>query len=457
MTTRDDAILVGTPDFKADAHARYAELRERGPIHRVRSADGSAVWLVVEYELGREALAHPKLSKDPEPFAERLRAAGQHIMLAGSGFGGNMLTADPPEHTRLRRLASKAFTAGAAERLAPRIEQLSHRLVDAFASTGADTIASTGADTFTSTGADTIASADDGDAFASAGADAFLTGQADLVASFTRPLPMAVICELLGVPEERRADLQRWTREGMSSPSERQRAALLSLNSCLRGLLADKRRAPAGDLLSELIRVHDDDHGRLSDTELLGTAVLLVVAGHETTVNLLGNALAALLDHPEQAARLRARPELIPGAVEEFLRYDAPVETTPARFATEDLTLGGQHIRAGQAVAVALTSASRDALPPDEAGRLDVTRSEPRHLAFGHGIHYCLGAPLARVEAAVGLRVLLSRLPELAWADPSAEVRRLPAGITRGPVALPVRFTASVIHRAVPGETTTNG
>ncbi|UBU11375.1 cytochrome P450 family protein [Nonomuraea gerenzanensis] len=403
MTTRDDTILVGTPDFKAQAHARYAELRERGPIHRVRSADGSAVWLVVEYELGREALAHPKLSKDPEPFAERLRAAGQHIMLAGSGFGGNMLTADPPEHTRLRRLVSKAFTAGAAERLAPRIEQLSHRLADAFAP----------------------------------------AGRADLVAAFTRPLPMAVICELLGVPEERRADLQRWTREGMSNPSEEQRAALLALNSYLRVLLDDKRRVPTDDLLSQLIRVHDDDHGRLSDTELLGTAVLLVVAGHETTVNLLGNALAALLDHPEQAAYLRERPDRLPAAVEEFLRYDAPVETTPARFATEDLTLGGQRIRAGQAVAVALTSASRAALPADEADRLDVTRPEPRHLAFGHGIHYCLGAPLARIEAAVGLRVLLARLPGLAWADPSAERRWLPAGITRGPVALPVRFTAS--------------
>ncbi|GAA2206610.1 cytochrome P450 [Nonomuraea monospora] len=403
MTTRDDTILVGTPDFKAHAHARYAELRARGPIHRVRSADGSAVWLVVEYELGREALAHPKLSKDPEPFAERLRAAGQHIMLAGSGFGGNMLTADPPEHTRLRRLVAKAFTAGAAERLAPRIERLSHTLLDAVAP----------------------------------------AGQADLVAAFTRPLPMAVICELLGVPEERRADLRRWTREGMSNPSAEQRAALLSLNSYLRGLLDDKRHTPTGDLLSQLIRVHDDDHGRLSDTELLGTAVLLVVAGHETTVNLLGNALAALLDHPEQAARLMARPGLIPAAVEEFLRYDAPVETTPARFATEDLTLGGQRIRAGQAVAVALTSAGRDTLPPDESARLDVTRAEPRHLAFGHGVHYCLGAPLARIEAAVGLRVLLSRLPGLAWADPSAQVRWLPAGITRGPVALPVRFTAA--------------
>ncbi|MEV0620569.1 cytochrome P450 [Nonomuraea sp. NPDC050404] len=400
MSTRDEPILVGTPDFKADAHARYAELRASGPIHRVRSADGSTVWLVVDYELGREALAHPKLSKDPEPFADRLRAAGQHIMLAGTGFGGNMLTADPPEHTRLRRLVSKAFTARAAERLAPWIERLSHRLVDSI----------------------------EGD------------GEADLVASFTRPLPMAVICELLGVPQERRADLHRWTREGMGNPSEDQRAALLALNGYLRGLLDDKRREPADDLLSELARVHDDDHGRLSDTELLGTAVLLVVAGHETTVNLLGNALAALLDHPEQAAYLRERPEGIPAAVEEFLRYNAPVEITPARFATEDLLLGGQHVRAGQAVSIALTSASRAAAPADDADRLDVARADPRHLAFGHGIHYCLGAPLARIEGAVGLRVLLTRLPGLRWADPSAGIRWLPFGITRGPVALPVRF-----------------
>ncbi|WP_043636114.1 cytochrome P450 family protein [Nonomuraea candida] len=415
MTTRDDTILVGTPDFKADAHARYAELRERGPIHRARLGDGSRVWLVVDYELGREALAHPRLSKNPEPFAERLRATGRHIMLPGSGLGGNMLTADPPEHTRLRRLVSKAFTAGAAERLAPRIERLAHRLVDRIAP----------------------------------------TGRADLVASFTAPLPMAVICELLGVPEDRRADLRAWTREGMGNPSDGQRAALLALNAYLRDLLAEKRRSPADDLLSQLIRANDDDHGRLSDTELLGTAVLLVVAGHETTVNLLGNALVALLDHPEQAAYLRERPERMPAAVEEFLRYDPPLETTPARFAAEDLVLGGELIKAGQAVVVALTSANRTALPPadpdlsmratdlsrNDADRLDVTRRDPRHLAFGHGIHYCLGAPLARLEGAIGLRVLLSRLPGLAWADPSAPVRWLPAGITRGPVALPVRFT----------------
>ncbi|MGR6912886.1 cytochrome P450 family protein [[Actinomadura] parvosata] len=398
----DNLVVVGTAGFKADAHARYARLRAQGPIHRVRSADGGITWLVVDFELARQALAHPALSKDPEPFAEQLRAAGRHILLAGSGFGGNMLMSDPPQHTRLRRLVSKAFTPAAVERLAPRVEELANELVDAIAPQGG----------------------------------------ADLVTAFTGPLPMAVICELLGVPEQCRDDLQRWTRQGMGTPSPRQREALLALNTYLRVLLATKRTAPADDLLSHLIAVHDDDHGRLSSTELLGTAVILVVAGHETTVNLLGNAVAALLDHPEQAAYLRANPGQLPAAVEEFLRFDAPVEVTPARFATEDLLLGGEHIRRGETVTVALTSASRAAGPAESADRLDVTRPDPRHLAFGHGIHYCLGAPLARLEGAVALRVLLDRLPDLAWADPSAERRWLPAGITRGPVALPVRFTA---------------
>ncbi|GAA1626595.1 cytochrome P450 [Nonomuraea maheshkhaliensis] len=402
MTTHnDDLTLVGTAEFKADAHARYAALRAQGPIHRVRSADGTTSWLVVDYELGRETLAHPQLSKNPEPFAEQLRASGRHILLAGSGFGGNMLMADPPEHTRLRRLVSKAFTPAAIERLAPRVEQLAHELIDAIAP----------------------------------------AGTADLVAAFTGPLPMAVICDLLGVPEQHRDNLQRWTRRGMGNPSTAQREALLALNTYLQELLDAKRAAHADDLLSHLIGVHDDDHGRLSTTELLGTAVILVVAGHETTVNLLGNAIAALLDHPAQAAHLRANPHDLPGAVEEFLRFDSPVELTPARFATEDLLLGGHRIRRGETVTVALTSASRAAGPAETADRLDVTRPDARHLAFGHGIHYCLGAPLARLEGAVALRVLLNRLPDLAWADPPAQRHWLPAGITRGPVTLPVRFT----------------
>ncbi|MGK5550132.1 cytochrome P450 family protein [Actinomadura kijaniata] len=408
----DDAVLVGTPGFKADAHARYAELRAKGPIHRVRSVDGARSWLVVGYELAREALAHPLLSKDPEPFADQLRASGRHILLAGSGFGGNMLMADPPEHTRLRRAVSGVFTTGAVDRLAPRVRQLAEEHIDAIAD----------------------------------------QGRADLVEAFTAPLPMAVIAELLGVPAERRDDLRHWTRQGMGDPSPEQRAGLQALNTYLRTLLADKRRTPGDDLLSRLVQTHEEDRQRLSEAELLGTAVILVVAGHETTVNLLGNALVALLDNPDQADLLRARPELLPNAVEEFLRFDAPVETTPARFAAEDLVLGGRLIRRGETVTIALTSVGRDAPvePGADAAALRVDRPAPRHLSFGHGIHYCVGAPLARLEGVIALEALLRRLPDLAWADPSAPVRWLGAGITRGPVDLPVRFTPAPPAKAGP-------
>ncbi|MFE6520644.1 cytochrome P450 [Streptomyces sp. NPDC057794] len=404
-----DLPRVGRPEFKADAHRRYAELRRQGPLHRVRMADGSVGWLVVGYELAREAMAHPELSKNPEPFAEELRASGRHILLAGSGFGGNMLMADPPEHTRLRRLVSGVFTTQSVERLAPRMTELAHGLIDGFAE----------------------------------------RGSADLVASYTTPLPITVISELLGVPEEAHEDLLAWTRHSMGVPSDRQRAALLALNGYLRELLAAKRRAPADDLLSRLIAVRDEDSGKLSDTELLGTAVVLVVAGHETTVNLLGNALVALLDRPDQARALRENPGHIPGAVEEFLRYDPPLEVTPTRFATGEFELGGRLIRPGETVTVALTSAGRDAPVEDGADpdRLDVLRRNVRHASFGHGIHYCIGAPLARLEAAIALRVLLSRLPDLEWADAGEPVAWLPTGITRGPVRLPVRFTPSARAR----------
>ncbi|MDH2430837.1 cytochrome P450 [Sphaerisporangium sp. TRM90804] len=400
---REPPLLVGTPDFKAEAHARYAELRARGPIHRIRRPDGFRGWMVVGYDLAREALTHPKLGKDPEPAAERLRAAGYHILFPGTGFGGNMLTSDPPEHGRLRRLAASAFTPRRTEAMAPRITEIATGLLDAVAP----------------------------------------LGEADMVESYTGPLPMAVICELLGIAEEHRADVRRLTRTALRDPSDEQREGLRGLNALLGEILRERRLRPGPDLLSGLIAVHDEQDGRLSEEELLGTAVLLVVAGHETTVNLLGNAVLALLDHPEQARLLRERPELLPGAVEELLRFDAPVETTPSRFATEEIVLGGQVIPRGGAVTVALTSAGRDA-GVEEGGDpdvLDVTRRSPRHLAFGHGIHHCLGAPLGRLEGLIALRVLLERFPDLRWADPGTAPQWIPDGITRGPVSLPVRFT----------------
>ncbi|WP_017625319.1 cytochrome P450 family protein [Nocardiopsis chromatogenes] len=384
-------ILDG-PGFKPDSPARFAELRERGPIHPARFTNGTQGWVVVEHELARSALNHPGLLKDPAAAAIR-----PDTYRPGTGFAGNMLMADPPDHTRLRKLVSGAFTPRSTERLKPRIEQICRGLLDRIAP----------------------------------------KGRADLVLDYTRPLPMTVISELLGVPEERRDEFQEWSNQAMGVTGGDRIEGGIMLNRYLAELLEDKRRAPDDALLSALISVHDEHDGRLSDEELLGTAVLLVIAGHETTVNLLGNALAVLLRRPDQADRLRAEPDLLPGAVEEFLRTEAPVELTPARFAAEDMELGGRRVAKGDAVLVALGSANLDA----DGAEADVARKDARHLSFGHGVHYCLGAPLARAEAVIGLRELLTRFPDMAAEEPDAEPPRIPEGIMRGPLSLPVRFT----------------
>jgi cytochrome P450 len=385
------------PGFRSRAHEHYEKLRPAGPVHRVRLPSGLEVWLVVGQQAVREAAVHPLLVKDASSAQEALDAVGFTGNKPGSGFGGNMLTADPPHHTRLRKLVAGTFTGRRTELLRPRIERITEQLLDAMAP----------------------------------------AGSADLVEAFAGPLPMTVICELLGVPEEHRADFRAWSHEAITAPVHLQREGAQKLNTYLAELLAAKRLAPADDLLSALIAVHDEDEDRLSDVELLGTAALLVVAGHDTTVNLLANAALALLTHPEQAELLRSDPSLLPGAVEEFLRFDAPVEFAPFRFAAGDLELAGTTIRRGDIVQLALTSAGRDGA---DLERLDVARPDPRHVSFGHGIHYCLGAPLARLEGAVAIGALLRRFPDLELAVPVAELQWHPFGITRGPVTLPVRW-----------------
>nr|WP_269328837.1 cytochrome P450 [Kineosporia babensis] len=216
------------------------------------------------------------------------------------------------------------------------------------------------------------------------------------------------------------------------------REAGIWLNNYVAALVAGKRARPADDLLSDLVAQTNDEDGALSDAELIGTGVLLVIAGHETTVNLLGNAMVALFRNPDQAAVLRQRPDLLENAVEEFLRYDSSVEQSSFRFAAADLELGGVQIRRGDVVSVFLGEASRAAPQTGDPKVLDVARPSPRHVAFGHGIHYCLGAPLARMEGAIAIGELLRRFPQIRPAGPVEEVNWIPAGIMRGPVQLPV-------------------
>ena len=279
---------------------------------------------------------------------------------------------------------------------------------------------------------------------------------------------MTVISELLGVPEEDRRTLLTWSRQALGNPPGHQVEGASNLSGYLAELLAAKRREPGEDLLSALVAARDDVDGQLSDEELLGTAVLLVVAGHDTTTNLLGNAIAALLRDPARADALRADPALVPGAVEEILRHDAPVDLTPMRYAAEDLVLGGVQLRRGDPLHISLVSAGDDhdhgrcpgigaagaagavgavgAVGPAGgtgsagAGTEAGTDDTPRHLSFGHGIHYCIGAPLARLEAEIAISTLLRRFPGLWLVGGADDVPRITGGIMNGPVAVQVRL-----------------
>ncbi|MFF5860740.1 cytochrome P450 [Streptomyces sp. NPDC012751] len=398
MTTAGilDLAALGE-DFVGDPFPVYAALRERGPVHRVRVPEGHEAWLVVGYEAARAALADPRLAKSWD-------RAAPTLSMVRPAAGPNMLNSDPPDHGRLRKLVVREFTPRRVEALAPRVEELTGTLLDAML--------------------------------------ARPEGRADLVEALSFPLSMAVICELLGVPELDRVAFRTWTTDVFSHPDpSARRKASQEMGAYLARLLDDKRRAPGDDLMSALVRTSDDDGDRLSPEELVGTAWLLLVAGHETTANLISNGVLALLTHPAQLADLRADMTLLDAAVEEMLRYDGPVEAATYRFTTEPVDIGGTVIPGGgELVLVVVADADRDPARFADPGRFDIRRPERGHIAFGHGIHYCLGAPLARLEARIAVRALLERCPGLALdTDPAAVTWR--AGmLVHGPRRLPVRW-----------------
>ncbi|WP_217144959.1 cytochrome P450 [Streptomyces sp. AC627_RSS907] len=384
--------------FTRDPYPVYARLRARGPVHRVRMPEGNAeAWLVVGYEAGRAALADPTLSKD-------WGKASPTLPLRAVSSGPHMLGADPPDHTRLRKLVAREFTARRVEELAPRVQKITDALLDR------------------------MLTAPD--------------GRVDLVEALSFPLPISVICELLGVPDLDRESFRAWSNDalGATVPETRMTAAA-SMARYLEELLTSKRQQPDDDLMSALIHGSDGGGDRLSWDELRGMAWLLLVAGHETTVNLISNGVLALLTHPEQLAALRADLTLIDSAVEEMLRYDGPVETPTYRFTTEPLTVGDTVVPGGgELVLVALADADRDPARFPDPDRFDITRDARGHVAFGHGIHYCLGAPLARLEARIAIRTLLERCENLALDIHPAAVTWRPGLLIRGPRSLPVRF-----------------
>jgi cytochrome P450 len=366
-------------EFYADPHPIQARLRTEAPVHRVVADDGRVCWIVTRYADARAALTDPRLAKGINPSEPPI---------------SHMLNNDPPDHTRLRRPLAKAFTARRVEELRPRVEEIADDLLDAVAG----------------------------------------RVEIDLVEDYALPLPVTVICELLGVPEEDRPDLRTWSITlARDKNDEEELAAGMAMTAYFAGLIAAKRAAPGDDLLSALVI---DSVDQLDDHELMSTAVLLLTAGHETTVRLIANGTLALLRHPEQLAAVQADRSLLPGTVEELLRFDGPLTTATQRITVEPVEIGGVLIPAGDMVFVGLSSANRDPDRFPDPDELDVTRNAGGQIAFGHGIHHCIGAPLARLEGEVAFGKLLDRFPKLAPATDDLVYR--PSRLFRSLAALPV-------------------
>ncbi|MFE0251253.1 cytochrome P450 [Streptomyces sp. NPDC059010] len=384
-------------EFFRNPHPVYAGLRAQGPVHRVRVPEGAEAWLVVGHQACRAALADPTLSKN-------WKHASPDLPLARLSAGENLLSSNPPDHTRLRRLVSREFTPRRVETLAPRVRALTGDLLD------------------------TMLTSPD--------------GRADLVEDLSFPLAMGTICELLGVPRLDRGSFRSWAEEALSSPDRDTRtAATAAMTRYLVDMIDEKRGHPGDDLISALIRTTDEDGDRLSSDELVGMAWLLLVTGFETTVNLIASGVLALLRHPDQLTDLRADLGLIDNAVEEMLRYDTPVETTTYRFTTEPLEIAGVMIPGGgELVLLALADAGRDPARFPDPDRFDIHRATSGHLAFGHGIHYCLGAPLARLQTTTAVTALLERCPDLALDANPATLPWRHGLLIRGPRRLPVRL-----------------
>src|SRR6267143_513520 len=387
------------PEFLAEPYPTYHRLRAEDPVHH----SPLGFWVLTRYEDVSAVLRDPRFIKEPLAALVAARFGAE----VPRGVGLSMLDRDPPDHTRLRGLVSKAFTPRVVEGLRPRIQQIVDGLLDGAAA----------------------------------------RGSMDLIEEFAYPIPVAVICEMLGVPVEDHEQFKGWSLDIargldliMAGPDselgQRSVAARHRLAEYFRGLIAQRRAAPRGDMLSGLIAA-EEAGDKLNETELLATCILLLIAGHETTVNLIGNGTLALLRHRDQLRRLQQDPTLIGSAIEELLRYDGPVQRT-ARIPSEDVTIGGRTIARGEMVMPFIGAADRDPVQFAEPDRLDIGRADNRHIAFGWGIHFCLGAPLARIEGQIAINTLIKKWPKLALATDRPEYRQ--SLTLRGLKALPVSF-----------------
>ncbi|MBE1491261.1 cytochrome P450 [Plantactinospora soyae] len=377
---------------------RYAQLRRDEPLSRVQLPFGEEAWLATRYEDVRVVMGDARFSRALSVGRDEPRTIPRQQDLG-------MLRMDPPDHTRLRRLVAKAFTARRVELLRTRAQQITDELVDEMVKAGPP---------------------------------------ADLVEQFATPLPIQVICELLGVPFADRDKFHTWSEAIVSTTSlgvDQIQEYLNNLWGYIGELVAVRRREPVDDLLGAMVRARDENEDRLTEEELVQLAAGLLAAGHETTVTQIPNFVYVLLEHPAELARLRADPTLVPSAVEELIRF-VPLGVASAfpRYATEDIELGGVLVRAGEPVLPAVGSANRDGEVFADPDRLDLGRVPNPHVGFGHGVHHCIGAQLARMELQVAIHTLVTRLPGLRLAVPEPELTWKSGLLVRGLAALPVTW-----------------
>jgi cytochrome P450 len=397
------------PEYGRDPYPIYARFRETEPVRPILLY-GFPAWLVTRYEDVRQALVDPRLSSDMRTASPAVREAAPWMFAhEAMGMGRQMIQTDPPDHTRLRRLISGVFTPGRVEALRPRVQQIANDLLAGFTP----------------------------------------RGRADLVDEFAHPLPLLVIVELLGLPTEDQTDITRWSKAW----AQQDPALIFDATARMRDYLAgqierrrgqDREDGEAPDLLTALI-AHRDQGERLSEEELLSMTMLMMAAGHETTVNLISSGTLALLRNPDVMAALRADHSLIGRAVEEFLRYDGPAELMLPRWTKEEVRIGDVVIPGGgEAVMLCLAAADRDPTRFANPDQVDLGRDTTGHLGFGHGIHFCLGSPLARMEGQIAFRTLLERCVDLALAVDPADLTWRASFFGRGVTHLPVTFQPEV-------------
>lgn len=412
------AMNVGffDPTFKADPHPVYATLRTHAPMHRMLNRDGRPMWLVTRHDHVLQVLKDARFIKDRlAVLTADERAQQPPLPPAMRYLARHMLALDPPQHTRLRRLVLQAFAPRTIEALRPRVQQLADQLLDRVLSHGA----------------------------------------IELIDDYAFPLPITVICELLGVPASDRALFRDWSTvliTHIGALDARTVGLVVPVLDALALYMAElfqrKRQAPGNDLTTRLLQARDGDDV-LSEDELIAMLLLLIVAGHETTTHLIGNGVLTLLQHPAQLRQLRRDPALLPQAIEEMLRHSGPIETSTLRYASRDMTFAGADLRRGDLVMVVLSAANRDPSCFARADQFDIDRGPLSHLALGHGIHFCLGAALARMEAEVAIGTLLRRLPALRLAVAPAQLSWRVGPLIRGLVALPLTFDGGAA--ATPG------